>query len=33
MTQNIRFSVDADSIAHLQMDVAGWPMNVLTQGF
>jgi len=33
MTQNIHFSVDADGIAHLRIDVAGRPMNVLTPGF
>jgi 3-hydroxyacyl-CoA dehydrogenase/enoyl-CoA hydratase/3-hydroxybutyryl-CoA epimerase len=33
MTQNIRFSVDADGIALLAIDVAGRPMNVLTPGF
>ena len=33
MTQNIRYSVDSDGIAHLQIDVAGRPMNVLTPGF
>lgn len=30
MTQNIRFSVDADGIAILSIDLAGRPMNVLT---
>jgi hypothetical protein len=33
MTQNIQFSVDADGIAHLKIDVAGRPMTVLTPGF
>jgi len=33
MTQNIHFSVDADGIAHLRIDVAGRPMNVLTPSF
>ena len=33
MTQNIRYSVDADGIAILAIDVAGRPMNVLTPGF
>jgi 3-hydroxyacyl-CoA dehydrogenase/enoyl-CoA hydratase/3-hydroxybutyryl-CoA epimerase len=33
MTQNIRFSVDADGIAILAIDVAGRPMNVLTPEF
>jgi len=33
MTQNIRFSVDADGIALLLIDVADRPMNVLTPGF
>ena len=33
MTQNIHFSVDGDGIAHLKIDVAGRPMNVLTPGF
>ena len=33
MTQNIRYSVDGDGIAHLEIDVAGRPMNVLTPGF
>jgi 3-hydroxyacyl-CoA dehydrogenase/enoyl-CoA hydratase/3-hydroxybutyryl-CoA epimerase len=33
MTQNIRYSVDADGIAMLAIDVAGRPMNVLTPEF
>jgi 3-hydroxyacyl-CoA dehydrogenase/enoyl-CoA hydratase/3-hydroxybutyryl-CoA epimerase len=33
MTQNIRYSVDADGIATLAIDVAGRPMNVLTPEF
>jgi 3-hydroxyacyl-CoA dehydrogenase/enoyl-CoA hydratase/3-hydroxybutyryl-CoA epimerase len=33
MTQNIRYSVDADGIAILAIDVAGRPMNVLTPEF
>ncbi len=33
MTQNIRYSVDGDGIALLQIDVADRPMNVLTPGF
>ncbi len=33
MTQNIRYSVDGDGIALLQIDVAGRPMNVLTPEF
>ncbi len=33
MTQNIRYSVDADGIANLAIDVAGRPMNVLTPEF
>ncbi len=33
MTQNIRYSVDADGIALLLIDVAGRPMNVLTPEF
>jgi 3-hydroxyacyl-CoA dehydrogenase/enoyl-CoA hydratase/3-hydroxybutyryl-CoA epimerase len=33
MAQNIQFSVDADGIAHLKIDVEGRPMNVLTPGF
>ena len=33
MTQNIRYSVDADGIALLVIDVAGRPMNVLTPEF
>lgn len=33
MTQNIRYSVDGDGIALLQIDVAGRPMNVLTPDF
>jgi len=33
MTQNIQYSVDADGIAHLKIDVAGRPMNVLTPEF
>ena len=33
MTQNIRYSVDGDGIAILQIDVAGRPMNVITPGF
>jgi 3-hydroxyacyl-CoA dehydrogenase/enoyl-CoA hydratase/3-hydroxybutyryl-CoA epimerase len=33
MTQNIHYSVDGDGIAHLKIDVAGRPMNVLTPGF
>jgi 3-hydroxyacyl-CoA dehydrogenase/enoyl-CoA hydratase/3-hydroxybutyryl-CoA epimerase len=33
MAKNIQFSVDADGIAHLKIDVEGRPMNVLTPGF
>jgi 3-hydroxyacyl-CoA dehydrogenase/enoyl-CoA hydratase/3-hydroxybutyryl-CoA epimerase len=33
MTQNIRYAVDGDGIALLQIDVAGRPMNVLTPEF
>jgi 3-hydroxyacyl-CoA dehydrogenase/enoyl-CoA hydratase/3-hydroxybutyryl-CoA epimerase len=33
MTQNIRFSVAADGVALLLIDVTGRPMNVLTPGF
>jgi 3-hydroxyacyl-CoA dehydrogenase/enoyl-CoA hydratase/3-hydroxybutyryl-CoA epimerase len=33
MTQNIHYSVDADGIAILAVDVAGRPMNVLTPEF
>jgi 3-hydroxyacyl-CoA dehydrogenase/enoyl-CoA hydratase/3-hydroxybutyryl-CoA epimerase len=33
MTQNIRYSVDADGVALLTIDVADRPMNVLTPGF
>jgi 3-hydroxyacyl-CoA dehydrogenase/enoyl-CoA hydratase/3-hydroxybutyryl-CoA epimerase len=33
MTQNIRYSVDADGIALLTIDVPDRPMNVLTPGF
>jgi 3-hydroxyacyl-CoA dehydrogenase/enoyl-CoA hydratase/3-hydroxybutyryl-CoA epimerase len=33
MTQNIHYSVDADGIAILAIDVAGRPMNVLTPEF
>ena len=33
MTENIRYSVDADGIATLLIDVADRPMNVLTPGF
>jgi 3-hydroxyacyl-CoA dehydrogenase/enoyl-CoA hydratase/3-hydroxybutyryl-CoA epimerase len=33
MTQNIRYSVDADGIAILLIDVAEKPMNVITPGF
>ena len=33
MAQNIQFSVDADGIAHLKIDIEGRPMNVLTPGF
>ncbi len=33
MTQNIRYSVDGDGIALLQIDVVGRPMNVLTPEF
>lgn len=33
MTENIRFTVDTDSIAVLLMDVVGRPMNVLTPEF
>jgi 3-hydroxyacyl-CoA dehydrogenase / enoyl-CoA hydratase / 3-hydroxybutyryl-CoA epimerase len=33
MTQNIRYTVDADGIATLLIDVADRPMNVITPGF